>query len=83
MAVTGDLSPNPLSMVFNELILALCSICNMYRNTVHLCIYYQKNVYHVAHESGTIFSPLFLKILQYFNRHCSVGRGLHARLYMI
>lgn len=28
-------------MVFKEVNLALCSICKMYRNTVHLCIYCQ------------------------------------------
>lgn len=32
-------SANCLFVGFNELDLALCSICNMHRNTVHLCIY--------------------------------------------
>lgn len=48
-------SPNYPFMGFYDIDLALCSMCNMYRNTVHLCIYCQKNVQHVAHKTGTIW----------------------------
>lgn len=34
----------------------LCfNICNMYSNTVHLCIYNDRNVKHIAQMSGMVF----------------------------
>lgn len=48
-------------MVFNELILALCSICNLYMNTMHLCRYQQKNV---INKTGTFSIGMIAIFLQ-------------------
>lgn len=61
-------SPNYPFMGFYDIDLALCSMCNMYRNTVHLCIYCQKNVQHVAHKTGTIWV--------FFLRFCNISTGI-------
>lgn len=80
MAATGDLKVQTICLWVSMTDLALCSMCNMYRNTMHLCIYCQKNVQHVAHKTGTIcfFVVVFFTILQYFYRNCCVGPGLNT-----
>lgn len=77
MAATGDLKVQTICLWVSMTDLALCSMCNMYRNTMHLCIYCQKNVQHVAHKTGTIW-VFFFTILQYFYRNCCVGPGLNT-----
>ena len=69
-------SPNYPFIGFNELDLALCSICNMYSNTVHLCIL-SKECLTCCTQNWYDFSSFFC-ILQYFYRHCCVGSRLNT-----
>lgn len=85
---TSDMSCWPFSVNFplgKCLLLVLMSsintaLCSTSKNTVHLCIYCQKNVYHIAHEKGTAFFFFFFKTLQYFYRCCQVIKWLNTGL---
>ena len=70
-------SPNDPFIGFSELDLALCSICNMYSNTVHLCIL-SKECLTCCTQNWYNFSFFFLCKLQYFYRHCCVGSRLNT-----
>lgn len=69
--------PNYLFMSFSELELALFNICNMYSNTMHLCILLEECLTCCINDWYD-FLFLFFRILQYFYMHCYVGSRLGA-----